>query len=42
VREVYLKYVEENQLVRLDGNKPKRAVAKELMRTIKEFLEKSC
>ena len=42
VREVYLKYVKKNQLVRLDGNKPKRAVAKELMRTVKEFLEKSC
>lgn len=41
VREVYLKYVEKNQLVRLDGNKPKRAVAKDLFRIVKEFLEKS-
>ena len=41
VREVYLKYVERSQLVRLDGNKPKRAVAKDLFRIVKEFLEKS-
>jgi dTMP kinase len=41
VREVYLKYVEKNQLVRLDGNQPKRAVAKDLFRIVKEFLEKS-
>jgi dTMP kinase len=41
VREVYLKYVEKSQLVRLDGNKPKRAVAKDLFRIVKEFLEKS-
>jgi len=41
VREVYLKYVDKNQLVRLDGNKPKRAVAKDLFRIVKEFLEKS-
>ena len=41
VREVYLKYVDKNQLVRLDGNKPKRAVAKGLFQTVKEFLEKS-
>jgi dTMP kinase len=41
VREVYLKYVQKNQLVRLDGNKPKRAVAKDLFQTAREFLEKS-
>jgi dTMP kinase len=41
VREVYLKYVEKDQLVRLDGNKPKRAVAKDLFRIVKDFLEKS-
>ena len=41
VREVYLKYVQKNQLVRLDGNKSKRAVAKDLFRIVKEFLEKS-
>jgi len=41
VREVYLKYVQKNQLVRLDGNKPKRAVAKDLFQTVREFLEKS-
>jgi dTMP kinase len=41
VREVYLKYVDKKQLVRLDGNKPKRAVAKDLFRIVKEFLEKS-
>jgi dTMP kinase len=41
VREVYLKYVQKNQLVRLDGNKPKRAVAKDLFQTVRDFLEKS-
>ena len=41
VREVYLKYVEKDQLVRLDGNKPKRAVAKDLFQTVRDFLEKS-
>ena len=41
VREVYLKYVEKNQLVRLNGNKPIRSVAKDLFRTVREFLEKS-
>jgi len=41
VREVYLKYVERNQLVRIDGNRPKSAVAKDLLRTVEEFLEKS-
>jgi dTMP kinase len=42
VREVYRKYVEKDQLVRLDGNKPKSAVAKDLLRTVEEFLEESC
>jgi dTMP kinase len=41
VREVYLKYVQKNRLVRLDGNKSKRAVAKDLLQTAKEFFEKS-
>jgi len=40
VREVYLKCVEKNQLVRLDGNKPKKAVAQDLFRIVKEFIEK--
>jgi dTMP kinase len=41
VREVYVKYVQKDQLVRLDGNKSKRAVAKDLFQTAREFLEKS-
>jgi len=41
VREVYLKYVERNQLVRIDGNRSKSAVAKDLLRTVEMFLEKS-
>jgi dTMP kinase len=38
VREIYLQFVEEGTLVRIDGNKPKNAVAKELHATVLRFL----
>jgi len=41
VREVYLKFVEDSQLVRLDGNRPKRAVARDLLKMVRIFLEES-
>lgn len=41
VRDVYLKFVEDSQLVRLDGNRPKRAVARDLLKMVRTFLEES-
>jgi dTMP kinase len=41
VREVYLKYVEKGELVRVDGDKPKDVVADELHATVLGFL-KTC
>jgi dTMP kinase len=38
VREIYLKFVEKGDLVRVDGNKPKNLVAKELYKLVVEFL----
>jgi dTMP kinase len=38
VREIYLKFVEDGDLVRIDGNKPKKAVAQELHATVLKFL----
>jgi dTMP kinase len=38
VREVYLKYVENGALLRIDGNKSKREVTKEIWRTVNDFL----
>lgn len=40
VREVYLKYVEMDKLVRVDGNKPKRGVARDLANLVKNHLAK--
>lgn len=40
VREVYLKYVELGKLVRIDGNKPKRKVARDLANLVKAHLAK--
>ncbi|MEM2975935.1 MAG: dTMP kinase [Candidatus Bathyarchaeia archaeon] len=39
VREVYLKFVENGELVRVDGNKSKREVAKEILSTVLNFLK---
>jgi dTMP kinase len=39
VREVYLKYVEKGELVRIDGNKPKDAVADELFARVLVLLK---
>ena len=39
VREVYLKYVEKGELVRVDGDKPKDAVAAELGSKVLELLK---
>jgi len=41
VRDVYLKFVEDSQLVRLDGNRPKRVVARDLLKMVRTFLEES-
>ena len=41
VREIYLRFIGEGGLVRIDGNKPKREVAKEITATVKEFLKKT-
>jgi dTMP kinase len=38
VREIYLQFVEKGDLVRIDGNKPKNTVAKELHATVLKFL----
>ncbi len=38
VREVYLKYVENGALLRIDGNKSRREVTKEIWRVVNDFL----
>ncbi|MGQ9551405.1 MAG: dTMP kinase [Candidatus Bathycorpusculaceae bacterium] len=39
VREVYMKFVEKGELVKIDGNKPKREVANEILKVVLNFLE---
>ena len=39
VREVYLKFVENGELVRVDGNKPKSEVAKEIFSVVLDCLK---
>ncbi|MEM3728622.1 MAG: dTMP kinase [Candidatus Bathyarchaeia archaeon] len=39
VREVYLKFVENGELVRVDGNKSKREVAREILSTVLDCLK---
>ncbi|MEM2999823.1 MAG: dTMP kinase [Candidatus Bathyarchaeia archaeon] len=39
VREIYLKFVEKGSLVRVNGNQPKNAVARELYMVVKRFLD---
>ena len=40
VREVYLKYVEKGELVRIDGDRPKESVAEELYAKVLGLLKK--
>jgi len=40
VREVYVKFVEKGELVRIDGNKSKKEVADDILKRALEFLEK--
>ena len=40
VREVYLRYVENGALLKIDGNKSKREVTREIWRVVKEYLER--
>jgi dTMP kinase len=42
VRDVYLRFVEKGELVRLDGNASKKEVADRLLSVVLEFLEKTC
>ena len=41
VREVYLKYVEHGELVRVGGNKSKREVARDVASLVKDYLKKA-
>ena len=41
VRQIYLKFVEKGDLIRIDGNKPKHLVAEELQRVVLNFLNAS-
>jgi dTMP kinase len=41
VREVYMKFVESGELIRINGNKSKKEVAEEILQTVLSFLEKS-
>lgn len=40
VREVYMKFVESGELVRIDGNRPKKRVAGEILGLVLKFLKK--
>ena len=42
VREIYLRFVDEGELVRVDGNKSKTEVAREIASTVKGFLKEAC
>ncbi len=39
VREIYLKYVEKGELIRIDGDKTREIVANELFATVAELLK---
>ena len=41
VQQIYLKFVEKGDLIRIDGNKPKHLVAEELQRVVLNFLNAS-
>jgi len=40
VREIYLRFVKEKELVKIDGNKSKKEVADSILKVVTEFLEK--
>ena len=40
VREVYVKFVEKGELVRIDGNKSRKEVADDILKVVLRFLEK--
>jgi dTMP kinase len=42
VREIYLRYVAKGELVRVDGEQVRTAVAKEVLKTVAEFLKTRC
>ena len=42
VREVYLRFAEKGELLKLDGNGSKKEVADRLLLTVLEFLERAC
>jgi thymidylate kinase len=42
VRDVYLKFVEKCDLVRVNGDKPKEVVADELYTVVLDFLKEAC
>jgi dTMP kinase len=42
VRQVYLSFVKEGELVMIDGNASKQKVANDILRVVLEFLEKTC
>ncbi|MGA3191286.1 MAG: dTMP kinase [Candidatus Bathyarchaeia archaeon] len=42
VREIYLRFVDKGALVRVDGNRSKTEVAREIASTVKSFLKKAC
>jgi len=41
VRELYLKFVERGELVRVDGNKPKSEVARDIAALVQSFMKKA-
>lgn len=41
VREIYLRFVEKGALVKVDGNRPKTEVAREIASTVKGFLKEA-
>jgi len=41
VRDVYMKFVEKDELVQINGNKPRQDVADTILQTVLEFLEKN-
>jgi dTMP kinase len=42
VREIYLRFVDKGSLVRVDGNRSKTEVAREIASTVKGFLKEAC
>lgn len=40
-REVYMRFVEKGELIKIDGNKPKKEVAADILRVVLNFFEKA-